>query len=693
MKRHHYLIGLGLIGSLFACQPEQPAQSNSENKGAEISAVAHDYSQKHRPQFHFSPPSQWMNDPNGMYYHDGEYHLFYQHYPDSNVWGPMHWGHAVSTDLVNWENLPIAIYPDELGYIFSGSAVADLKNTSGLGTSENPPMVAIYTYHDMEGDLAGEIEIQSQGIAYSVDKGRTWIKYENNPVLANPGIKDFRDPKVMWHEESSKWIMTLAVWDRVMFYSSPNLIDWTFESEFGEEWGSHVGVWECPDLFPIKVADADEEKWVLLVSLGSGGPNGGSVTQYFVGDFDGNKFELEKEFAKMLITTDAVPSRGELYEDFENGYSKWTAEGSAFGEAPTKGALPEQDELTNYMGEHLSNSFHGGDKNSGTLTSEEFEITKPYMNFLVGGGTAEVFNCLNLLIEGKVVRTTTGKMSDRLDWEHWDVKDLIGKKAKIQIVDNKTNGWGHMLVDQIMFANEPAIPAIERAFWIDYGTDNYAGVTWFNAPTDEQTMVFLGWMNNWQYAQVVPTYDWRSAMTLPRELSLHSDYSIRTRPVDGFESLTQSEQQMDKIDVVASEDFVSVAELNLSPTCYFEFDLDMKESDSFELSLSNSGGEEVKLIVDAESGMLHFDRKKGGISDFHPNFANVHNGEIWNSDEINQLQIFVDRASIEVFINDGKYVFTELVFPLKPYEKLAFKSSSDATVSNLVYRDFKSIWQ
>ena len=198
-----YWVSLVLI-SFFACNTNR----NLSNKKL-------DYNQKFRPQYHFSPPKGWMNDPNGLVYFEGEYHLFYQHYPDGNTWGPMHWGHAISTDLIHWNNYPIALYPDSLGYIFSGSAVIDWKNSSGFGKNGQPPMVAIYAYHSMEGEKAGKIEIQYQGIAYSNDKGRTWTKYNKNPVLKNPGIKDFRDPKVIWHKESKNWIMALAVKDKI----------------------------------------------------------------------------------------------------------------------------------------------------------------------------------------------------------------------------------------------------------------------------------------------------------------------------------------------------------------------------------------------------------------------------------------------------------------------------------------------
>ncbi|RYU90148.1 glycoside hydrolase family 32 protein [Mucilaginibacter terrigena] len=246
------------------------------------------YNEPYRPQAHFSPKEKWMNDPNGMVYYKGTYHLFFQHYPAATVWGPMHWGHAVSKDLVHWKQLPIALYPDKLGYIFSGSVVVDERNTSGFGTKDKPAMIAIFTHHDPKGEKAGSAKFQNQSIAYSLDEGLTWTKYKGNPVLKNPGIKDFRDPKVFWYSPGSKWIMSLATKDRITFYSSPDLKTWKKESEFGQVLGAHGGVWECPDLFPLKING--KEYWVLLVSINPGGPNKGSATQYFVGHFDGGKF-------------------------------------------------------------------------------------------------------------------------------------------------------------------------------------------------------------------------------------------------------------------------------------------------------------------------------------------------------------------------------------------------------------------
>ncbi|HZH37827.1 MAG TPA: glycoside hydrolase family 32 protein, partial [Flavisolibacter sp.] len=246
------------------------------------------YNEPHRPQIHFTPKTAWMNDPNGMVYHNGTYHLFYQHNPDSTVWGPMHWGHATTKNLVHWQHQPVKLFPDSLGTIFSGSAVVDVNNTSGFGSKGKVPLVAIFTHHNPVMEKAGRNDFQYQSLAFSLDEGKTWTKYTGNPVVKNPGIRDFRDPKVMWHQGSGKWIMTLATLDRVTFYSSSNLKDWLKESEFGKELGAHGGVWECPDLFPLEYNG--EQVWVLLVSINPGGPNGGSATQYFTGRFDGKTF-------------------------------------------------------------------------------------------------------------------------------------------------------------------------------------------------------------------------------------------------------------------------------------------------------------------------------------------------------------------------------------------------------------------
>jgi fructan beta-fructosidase len=240
----------------------------------------------YRPQYHFTPAEAWMNDPNGLVYHDGEYHLFYQYNPDDTVWGPMHWGHAVSTDLVNWQHLPIALYPDDIGAIFSGSAVVDWENAAGFGKEA---LVAVFTH------AAGNRQMQS--LAYCTARGRTWRKYEQNPVIEPPNnIKNFRDPKVFWYGENGSvghWVMSVAAGNIILFYASPDLKNWEATGGFGLGYGATCGIWETPDLFELPVDGGPENRWVLAVGIGGCAPGGGSGVQYFVGAFDGKTFTSE----------------------------------------------------------------------------------------------------------------------------------------------------------------------------------------------------------------------------------------------------------------------------------------------------------------------------------------------------------------------------------------------------------------
>lgn len=483
-------ISLAITFSIFV-------YTKTEAQGLEI------YQEDFRPQYHFSPPTSWMNDPNGMVFYDGEYHLFYQYYPHGNVWGPMHWGHAVSSDLNHWQNLPIALYPDSLGYIFSGSAVVDWKNSSGLGKNNKPPLVALYTYHDAAAEKKGKIDYQTQGLAFSNDNGRSWEKYSGNPVLKNPGVIDFRDPKVTWHDESNSWVMALSVKEKISFYNSPNLIDWTYLSSFNPSWTAYGGVWECPDLFQLETPTG-EKKWVLLVSINPGAPNGGSGTQYFVGNFDGKEFKTETKTVK----------------------------------------------------------------------------------------------------------------------------------------------------------------------WIDFGVDNYAGVTWSDIPEIDDRRLFLGWMSNWQYGQKVPTEKWRSAMTVARVLELGNDNNLRSKPAKELEILRKTPYKADSDRVELKSDLL---EINLKVN-----------TPNFQLTFSNEKGERV--LFQKNGRQLAFDRSKSGITDFSEDFAKVHRNE--TDIEIKNIRIYLDRSSMEFFINDGEIVITELIFPSSPYTILQ-TSGIDKEV--LIY-PLKSVW-
>jgi fructan beta-fructosidase len=247
------------------------------------------YRERWRPQFHFTPERNWMNDPNGLVFLDGEFHLFYQYNPFGDTWGHMSWGHAVSPDLVHWEHLPVALAEEGGVMIFSGSAVIDVANTSGFGAGGVAPMVAIYTGHHTD------MPLQTQDLAFSLGRGRTWTKYAGNPVL-DIGAGEFRDPKVFWHEPDRCWVMVVALPDErmVQFYGSPDLKDWALLGGFGPA-GSTDGIWECPDLFRLPVegegdGEGGERPWVLVVNVATGAPAGGSGTQYFVGRFDGTRF-------------------------------------------------------------------------------------------------------------------------------------------------------------------------------------------------------------------------------------------------------------------------------------------------------------------------------------------------------------------------------------------------------------------
>ena len=248
------------------------SQANAFNTktNTKESTVMAKYDEQYRPQFHFTPMKNWMNDPNGLIYLDGEYHLFYQHNPFGISWGHMSWGHAVSKDMLSWKELPVAIPEGEDEAIFSGSAVYDKNNTSGLGTAKNPPLVAIYTAH------SDTRKIQAQSIAFSLDKGRTFTKYSKNPVL-DLNLQHFRDPKVFWDSERGNWVMVVvkANEKKVAIYTSPNLISWEHQSDFGPL-AAQGGDWECPDLIQLPIdGDSSKKGWVMIVSLNPGGIEGG----------------------------------------------------------------------------------------------------------------------------------------------------------------------------------------------------------------------------------------------------------------------------------------------------------------------------------------------------------------------------------------------------------------------------------
>lgn len=489
------------------------------------------YQEQYRPQFHFSPESGWMNDPNGLVYYAGEYHLFFQHYPDSTVWGPMHWGHAVSRDLLHWKHLPIALYPDSSGYIFSGSAVVDSANTSGLGSAGKPPLVAIFTYHNPVLEKTGSVLFQNQGLAYSNDNGNTWKKYSGNPVIKNPGIRDFRDPKMFWNSRVKKWNLIMAVYDRVYIYSSANIRDWKFESEFGTGSGAHGGVWECPDLFPLKVEGGNLIKWVMLVSINPGGPNGGSATQYFTGDFDGHNF----------------------------------------------------------------------------------------------------------------------------------------------------------------------IPDDKKEKWIDWGPDNYAGVTYSDIPAADGRRIFLGWMSNWAYATVVPSSVWRSAMTIPRELALKSSgtgLSVTSEPVRetaGLRILSDT-LSLNEQKIKGDKEIPSGKIPLMQSELLLEFNMADSKADTSGIIMENNIHDKLIIGYSNPEKKVFIDRRKAGESDFSKNFSAVSSAP-YQAGKLLKFHILTDAASVEVFVDDGSLVMTSLVFPKEKYSSLRlFSRGGESSLNKAMFYGLERIW-
>ena len=456
-----------------------------------------------RPVYHHTPAYGWMNDPNGMFYKDGLYHLYFQYNPYGSVWGNMHWGHSTSTDLMHWKFEGCAIVPDAWGAIFSGSCVVDHENTAGFGKEA---VVAFYT--SAKSTPWGDIQMQS--MAYSLDNGKTFTKYEGNPILTS-SEKDFRDPKVFWYAPGKHWVMILAVGQHMEIYSSVNLKEWKKESEFGAMQGAHGGVWECPDLVEIPVEGTREKKWVLICNLNPGGPFGGSAAQYFVGSFDGKKF---------------------------------------VNESPTQ--------------------------------------TK----------------------------------------------------------------------------------------WMDWGKDNYATVTWNNAP--DGRCIALGWMSNWQYANNVPTRQYRSANTLARDLTLYregQELYLKSTPSVEVKKARGKKVSIPSFKVSEKHEIVNLFE-EKQGAYEVEIVIQNAGASKIDFCLLNDKGEKVSMYYDLNRKQFVMDRSESGTVDFSKDFPAVTVAPV-NVDKELTLRLFVDRSSIEAFGEDGKFVMTNLVFPSQPYVKMCFEADKN----------------
>lgn len=645
------------------------------------------FSEKFRPQIHYTPKKNWMNDPNGMFFLNGKFHLFYQYNPFGDRWGHMSWGHAVSKDLVHWQHLPLAL-PEENGVmIFSGSAVVDYKNTSNFSKNGEIPIVAIYTgYRESDG-------LQFQCIAYSLDEGLTWKKYVGNPVI-DTGSKNFRDPKVFWYEPEQKWVMVVAlsVDRKVQFYQSKNLKHWQLLSEFGPA-GAVKGIWECPDLFQLPVDDNPEiTKWVLTVNLGSHSISGGSGAQYFIGHFDGRRF-IPDQSLKNKFNYD-LPD-GKLIADFEgNSYGEWHLSGDAFGKVPAKGTLNNQNPVFGFLGKGLVNSFNHGDATTGKLISPPFRIDHDYINFLVGGGSSGS-TAVRLKVSDKILFSTSGQNSEMLEWQSWNVSPYKGKMATIEIIDSTRGGWGHILVDHIFQSNQKMQNQPENAHWVDYGKDFYAAVTWANYRTATGNKLWLGWMNNWQYAQKLPTFPWRGSMSLVRELQLKSTnegIKLVQIPVEALTALRIEGQSWHNVPIAKlNAELKKIANWTLPVEMKIKLLLNEQEKITFDLCIKDS----AKLILTYDPGLksLSLDRTASGKVDFDESFPAIMKAPVQKKNGELYLHIFLDTSSIEIFVNGGEYVLTSRFFPeaIDQLLRVRTESSSGMLKSFDIWR-LKSIW-
>ena len=674
------------------------------------------YQEPFRPQLSYSPAANWMNDPNGLVYFNGEYHMFYQYNPHGASWGEMSWGHAVSTDLIHWTELPVALQADAspTGNItqmyFSGSAVVDTNNTSGFSSAGVPAMVAVYTsdYPIAETLSNGQIVpagTQAQSIAYSTDRGRTWVRYAGNPVIALPPTpyqdqyRDFRDPKVFWYSSQNKWIMVVALSARrkVLLFSSTDLKNWQYLSEFGPA-NSQVGVWECPDLFALPVdGNAANVRWVMVVNVNPGAVTGGSGGQYFVGQFDGTTFTADSLIA-------ASPPSGPVFQDFEGGDFAalgWTATGSLVGTSPAAGALPGQTPVTGYHGAYFVDTFVNGDSTVGRLVSPNFTISSNFIDLLVGGGrnphgstgaaASAVTNetTVNLMVNGRVERTATGENTESLAWKSWDVSEFMGQTAQIEIIDNNSGSWGHILVDDIVFSSQRK----DVANWVDYGADYYASSTWNNTPDGKR--IGLGWMSNWTYADSTPTTPWRNAQTFAREYQLRAlDGQIRLvqSPVSPMTTLRQASPHTlsnasiaPGITALSNPGNAPVEILaTIAPGSAAAFGINVHVA---------ANGDATVVGYDVASASVYIDRNHSGNVAFDLSFPNRSTAPLPIRLGVVKFDIFIDASSVAVFGNDGEVVLTDQDFPAAGSNGVSlFARGGAANVVALTSWSMKSIW-
>ena len=628
------------------------------------------FNEPFRPQFHFTPIKGWVNDPTALVYMNGLYQV------NKRL--------AVSADLIHWrrEEHPHSFSGNDSVGEMSGSAVVDINNTSDFGINGNPPLVSVWSglrFRDIR---------QYQCISYSNDDGRTWINYDKNPVI-DIGSTEFRDPQVCWYPLERKWVMAvaLAAERKVRFYSSLNLKNWIFLSDFGPA-GADNGVWECPDFFALPVdGDKQKMKWVLEVSVQ---PTGG---QYFIGNFDGKTFTADADFINKPAKNNIA--NGEVLFDFEKDLSGWQTEGTAFTMSPTEGVLPMQGAVFGYEGKRLVNSFYHGDSTVGRIISPSFTITKNYINFLIGGGAHPGIS-INLIIQNKIVRTATGGNTEVLHWANWKVAEFKNQHASIEIVDNEKGGYGHISADEIMMSDTTMNDEVPHAFWIDYGPDYYAVRSYVNGPKNDDRRISIAWMSNWLYAHDIPTTPWKGIHTFPRSVELktfNDGIRLVQQPIKEIAMLRDKHFHEENVSITPTS---SSLNFNHDKNAY-ELVAEIDAGNSSDVGFNICVGDTQKTIINynVKNKTITVDRTKSGMAAFSKFFPGVYTAPILTHDANKiKLHILVDQCSVEVFANDGEAAITCQIFPdAKSLDIQLYAANGNALLANLDVWHLKPFWK
>jgi len=642
--------------------------------GLMLSPLYAQYAETYRPQYHFSANTGWIGDPDGLTRYNNKYHLFW-------------WGHATSNDLVYWTEKAWPMQGDNSAFdYYSGTVVVDTKNTGGFKTGTYAPMVALFTNHNKTTGL--EAPAISSSNDYLTDYTNFYFYNSGNPVM--PTANGFRDPSVFWDAANNQWVMAIANAANnktVQFYYSANLKTWHLINSFGPL-GSKENWWECPDLFQLPVdGNASNMKWVLLCSSST-------KVQYFLGSFDGlYGFNIDSSCDSYLRNGTGI--QGTVFADFETtGYTGWTATGTAFGTGPVSGNLSGQQSVFGYLGNKLVNSFNNGDASTGTLTSASFTISKNCINFLIGGGNNAGQTCINLIVNGLVVQSTTGRNDEVLKWAGWNVTPWVGQTAQIQIVDNSTGSWGHINIDQIVFADALWNNNIEHSLIADSGSDFYAARTFRDYDNVENRTVMMGWMGNWDYANSTPTSWGRGHESLPRELSLKTfadGVRLVQQPIPALKKLRN-----DSV-IVTNKPIQNTQPLTEFTPAYNYYEIDavfnVLTGANFGLNLCVSGTNKVVLGYDATSSNLYLDRTKSGNVSFSSSFPNIISAPLAPDNGVIKLHIYIDQSSIEVFANDGVRVLSSLIYPDPASKSIELFSINGQTIlQSFKAYNLKSIW-